>query len=271
MDQPAGRASFGTLLRQWRRLRGLSQLDLSLKAGVSTRHLSWLEGDRAAPSRAMAIRLATQLALPMRDGNALLAAAGYAPMWAERPLAHPALAPARAALQRLLEAHEPAPALAVDRLWNLVAHNRMVTLLLAPVAQAEPALLEPPANMLRLTLHPRGLAPMIEGFPAWRAQVLQRLARQVGASGDPALRELHAELSALPLPEGVTGAAPHADDAVIVPLVLATPLGRMSFLTTVTVFGAPHDVTLAELAVETLLPADEATARMLREALAAAA
>lgn len=270
MDAPVGRTSFGTLLRQWRRQRGLSQLALSLQAEVSARHLSWLESGKATPSRAMALRLASRLALPMRDSNALLCAAGFAPMYAERPLAHPALAPARAALQQLLDAHEPAPALAVDRHWNLLAHNRMVPLLLEPVARAAPALLEPPANMLRLSLHPCGLAPMIEDLPGWRAQVLQRLARQAAVSGDPVLQALHAELSALPLPAGARPGAPRDDDPVILPLVLHTARGRMSFLTTVTVFGAPHDVTLAELAVETLLPADAATAQLLRDALAGA-
>lgn len=267
MDQAAGPAPFGTLLRRWRQHRGLSQLALSLEAEVSARHLSWLESGKAAPSRAMVLRLAERLDLPLRERNAMLVAAGFAPLYAERALAHPALAPARAALQQLLDAHEPAPALAVDRHWNLVAHNRLVPLLLAAVA---PALARPPVNVLRLSLHPQGLAPMIEHLAAWRQHVLGRLARQAQASADPVLQALHTELAALPVPAAATPVA-LPDDAAIVPLVLNTALGRLSFLTTVTTFGAPHEVTLAELAIETLLPADAATAAALRAALAAQA
>ncbi len=262
------RAPFGRLLRQGRQRAGLSQLALALQAEVSTRHLSWLETGRSQPSRAMVLRLAERLAVPLRERNAWLAAAGYAPLYAERALADPALAPARAALERLLAAHEPWPALAVDRHWNLVAHNRPVALLLGAVA---PSQREPPLNVLRLSLHPAGLAPMIEDLPAWREHVLARLARQATASGDATLQALHAELAALPLPAHAAGAGEPAlpGDAVAVPLVLRTPWGRLSFLTTVTVFGAPHDVTLSELAIETLLPADEATAAALRQLQAA--
>lgn len=279
MDQAAGRAGFGTLLRRWRGLRGMSQLALSLDAGVSTRHLSWLEAGKSQPSRAMVLRLATRLDLALRERNALLVAAGYAPLYAERTLADPALAPARAALQRLLDAHEPSPALVVDRHWNLVAHNRLVPLFIARVA---PALAQPPVNVLRLSLHAQGMAPMIENLPAWRRYVLYRLARQVAATDDPVLLQLHAELQALAPPPGLP-AWPADDDAadagdepgtsspapdLAVPLALNTPHGTLRFLTTLTVFGAPRDVTLSELAVETLLPADEATAAALREMLA---
>lgn len=266
MDQPV--APFGQRLRQWRQQRGWSQLALSLRAEVSARHLSWLESGKAAPSRAMVLRLSEHLDLPPRERNALLAAAGFAPLFRERALADPALAPARAALQRLLDAHEPWPALAVDRHWNLVAANRMLPLLLQGLP---PALLAPPMNVLRLSLHPQGLAGMIDPLPPWRAHVLARLARQVAASGDPVLAALHAELAARPLPAGTAdsaretdGAAPGADDELVVPLRLNTPVGRLDFITTVTTFGAPHEVALAELAVETLLPADAATAERLR-------
>jgi transcriptional regulator with XRE-family HTH domain len=279
MDQAAGRAGFGTLLRRWRGHRGFSQMALSLDAGVSTRHLSWLEAGKAQPSRAMVLRLATRLDLPLRERNALLVAAGYAPLYAERPYADAALAPARAALQRLLDALEPSPALAVDRHWNLVAHNRLVPLFLAAVA---PSLVEPPVNVLRLSLHAQGLAPMIDNLPAWRDYVLYRLARQVAATDDDTLARLHAELQALPPPPGLgawpaQGDAAHESDGaegtapmpdLAVPLALNTPHGTLRFLTTLTVFGAPRDVTLSELAVETLLPADEATASALRDILA---
>lgn len=260
MDRAA--APFGRLLRHWRTQRGRSQLSLALQAEVSARHLSWLETGKAEPSRAMVLRLAVQLELPLRERNVLLGAAGYAPLYAERPLADPALAVARDALQRLLDAHQPWPALAVDRHWCLVAHNRMVPLLLAAVA---PELLVPPANVLRVSLHPRGLAPMVANLGAWRAHVLARLQRQLNVTGDAALAELLAELRALPLPEGysIDEAAPPLSD-VAVPLTLRSPAGVLNFITTVTVFGAPHDVTVSELAVETLLPADEATAAALK-------
>jgi len=260
MDEAARPARFGQILRRWRLHRGASQLALSLEAEVSARHLSWLESGKAQPSRAMVLRLADRLDLPLRERNAMLLAAGFAPMYGERTLADPALAPARAAVERLLAAHEPAPALVVDRHWNLVAANRMVGVMMRQVV---PALREPPVNVLRLSLHPAGLAPMIENLASWRAHVLHRLQRQIAATGDAQLVALREELLALPAPVGATEADAHPD-AVVIPFVLNTPHGRLSFLTTVTVFGAPHDVTLAELAIETLLPADEATAAALR-------
>ena len=215
----------------------------------------------------MVLRLAQQLDVPLRDRNALLSAAGYAPLYGERPLSDPALAGARAALQRLLDAHEPWPAMAVDRHWHLVAHNRVVPLLMTGVA---PELLQPPLNVLRLSLHPRGLAPQVANLGAWREHVLARLQRQVAVTGDAILAALLAELRAMPLPPGAATAP--ADAAaelaqthdVAVPLTLNSPHGKLNFLTTITVFGAPHDVTLSELAVETLLPADAATADALR-------
>lgn len=261
---PAAPAGFGTLLRGWRQRRGCSQLALALDADVSARHLSWLETGKAAPSRAMVLRLAERLELPLRERNGLLAAAGYAPLYRERALGDRALAPARDALQRLLTAHEPWPALAVDRHWNLVAHNRMLPLLLQGLP---PELLVPPTNVLRISLHPQGLAPMIANLAAWRSHVLHRVQRQLSASGDPELAGLLAELRALPGPE------PEPDepfDDVVVPLSLNTPLGRLDFITTITVFGAPHDVTLSEIAIETLLPADETTAERLRQIAATA-
>jgi transcriptional regulator with XRE-family HTH domain len=261
MDQAT--VSFGRLLRQWRTQRRLSQLELALRAEVSPRHLSWLETGRAQPSRAMVLRLAETLDVPLRDRNPLLRAAGYAALYHDRPLDDSALAPAREALQRLLDAHEPYPALAVDRHWHLVAHNRMVMPLLQGVA---PFLAQPPINVLRLSLHPQGLAPLIENAPAWRDHVLRRLRRQQRATGDAELTRLHDELAAWAAPAAHAGSeAPAVPDDVAVPLVLRTPLGRLSFITTLTVFGAPHDVTLSELAVETLLPADPATAEALRK------
>lgn len=267
MDQATDHPTFGALLRRWRLHRGVSQLALSLDAEVSARHLSWLESGKAQPSRAMVLRLADRLDLPLRERNLMLLAAGLAPMFGERPLADPALAVARHALQRLLDAHEPWPAMAVDRHWQLVAHNRMVPLLMASAAAH---LQVPPVNVLRLSLHPEGLAPMVVNLPAWRAHVFLRLQRQVAATGDAVLRALLDELRALPLPATPAEAEPSDQAAplpldVAVPLTLRSPLGTLNFITTITLFGAPHDVTVSELAVETLLPADEATASALRQ------
>ncbi len=272
MDSAAHPVDFAALLRRWRRVRGHSQMALALAAEVSARHLSWLETGRAQPSRAMVLRLVEHLDLPLRERNALLLAAGYAPMYPERPLSSPAMAPARHVLQQVLDAHEPWPALAVDRHWHLLAANRMVGLLL----QGLPAeLLAPPVNVLRLTLHPQGLAPSLGGLAAWRGHVLRRLARQQAASGDPLLAALLAELQALPLPAAPAGqvepgagagaGAEHTPlDEVATRLSLHTDTGVLHFITTVTVFGAPHDVALSEVAIETLLPADAGTAAALR-------
>lgn len=264
MDRAA--ITFGSELKRWRARRGLTQMALALAAEVSTRHLSWLEGGKAEPSRAMVLRLCERLEVPLRERNSLLVAAGYAPMYSERGGSDPVLQRASQTLQRLLDAHEPWPALAVDRHWNLVAHNRMVPLLMQLVA---PELLLPPVNVLRVSLHPRGFAPMIENLPQWHTHVVQRLQRQITATGDAALVRLLVELRTMQPASDLTPDEDAEFDGVAVPLTLNTPLGRLSFITTITVFGAPHDVLLSELAVETLLPADAATAETLRGVLAA--
>ena len=211
----------------------------------------------------MVLRLADRLDVPLRERNRWLAAAGYAPMFAERRLDDPALAAGRAAVEMVLKAHEPWPALAVDRHWTMVAHNAVVPLLIEGCA-AE--LLQPPVNVLRLSLHPGGLAPRIANLREWRAHLLSRLDRQIAASGDAALEALHEELSRYPQPES-DRVAPHGGGSdVVVPLVLDSPLGRLSFISTTTVFGTPNDVLLSELALETFLPADAATQSALRRA-----
>jgi len=255
----------GALLRDWRQRRHLSQLELAGEAEVSTRHLSYVETGRATPSREMVLRLARRLDVPLRERNRLLVAAGYAPMYGERRLDDPAMSGARQAVERVLAGHEPYPALAVDRHWNLVSYNRAVPPLMAGAA---PALLEPPLNVLRLSLHPHGLAPRILNLGAWRAHVLERLQQQIAASGDSTLAALADELSGYP---GPTDDAHGAGQSVVVPLVLAGPDGPLSFISTTTVFGTPVDVTLAELALETFFPADAATAEHLRRAAQAAA
>ena len=247
----------GTQLRDWRLRRRLSQLDLAGEADISTRHLSFVETGRAAPSREMVLRLANRLDVPLRERNRLLVAAGYAPMYGERGLDEPAMAAARQAIDLVLKGHEPYPALAVDRHWTLVSYNRAVPVLMAGAA---PQLLKPPVNVLRLSLHPDGLAARIVNLAAWRAHVLERLRQQIVASGDDELGALADELRGYP---GPPHAEPVPDQHVVVPLVLDTPQGTLSFISTTTVFGTPVDVTLSELALETFFPADATTADRL--------
>lgn len=253
---------FGDHLRHWRQRRRLSQLELALQAEVSTRHLSCVETGRASPSREMVMRLADRLQVPPRERNALLVAAGYAPMYRERTLDDPAMAAARGAVQRILDAHEPWPALAMDRHWNLVMHNRLVPLLLQGV---DPALLQRPVNVLRLSLHPQGLAPRIHNLPQWREHLLERLRQQVATTGDSALAALAKELRALPAPEGgAAHALPGEHLGVLMPFRFDTPLGVLNLVSTTTVFGTAVDITLQELALETFFPADDETAERLR-------
>jgi transcriptional regulator with XRE-family HTH domain len=266
------RTSIGSLMREWRQRRGLSQLALSAQSGVSQRHLSFVESGRAMPSRELVLALSRSLSVPFRERNELLLAAGFAPIYRERPLESPALAPARAAVERVLKAYEPFPALAIDRHWSIVMSNAAVTALLSRV---HPDLLRPPVNALRVSLHPLGLAPQIVNLPAWRAHVLERLEGQVRSSGDPELARLLDELRALGAPsdarEHTLPRSPAVDRSeatalagVAVPLELDSDRGRLSFLSTTTVFGTPLDITLAELAIEAFLPADPSTADALR-------
>ncbi|WP_437917005.1 helix-turn-helix transcriptional regulator [Sorangium sp. So ce302] len=234
------------------------------EADISTRHLSFLETGRAQPSREMVIHLAERLDVPLRDRNQLLVAAGYAPLYPERSLGDPALAAARRAVDLVLAGHEPYPAVAIDRHWTLVAANGAIGPFLAG---ADAALLQPPINVLRLSLHPGGLAPRIENSPEWRAHLLARLRRQIDVSSDPALVTLFEELIRYPSQEGSMRPEPAREPdpvAVAVPLRLRTEDGILSFLSTTMVFGTPIDVTLSELAVESFFPADQATAEALR-------
>lgn len=264
----AGAPAVGALLRGWRQRRRLSQLDLSLAAEVSQRHLSFVESGRAAPGRDLVLRLADQLEVPLRERNALLVAAGFAPAYPARALDDPALAAGRRAVELILTGHEPHPALAVDRHWNLVFANRAVAPLLAG---AGVALLAPPVNVLRLSLHPAGLAPRIANFREWRAHILERLARQVDTSADAGLIDLLEELKGYPVPPGAQPHRPAAEDAlggVAVPLVLVSQAGTLRFLSTTTVFGTALDISLAELTIETFFPADSETAESMRALLA---
>ena len=256
-------ASAGSLLRDWRRRRRLSQLDLALESGVSARHLSFLETGRSRPSREMVLHLAEQLDVPLRDRNQLLLAAGFAPAYAERPIDAPEMGPVRDALDRILKGHEPYPAVVVDRWWDLTAANTGVALLTSGVASH---LLEPPANALRITLHPEGMAQHIRNLPEWRAHLLDRLRRQVAVTGDERLAALYRELSGYPGDEATL--APH-EPGIAVPLRIRLGDRELSFLSTVATFGTAVDITLAELAIEAFFPADDATAAYLRQLMPA--
>ncbi|PKO64166.1 MAG: transcriptional regulator [Betaproteobacteria bacterium HGW-Betaproteobacteria-16] len=253
---------FGERLRHWRQHRRLSQLDLAHVADVSTRHLSYVETGRASPSRDMVLRLVDRLDIPLRERNGLLEAAGFAPMYRERPLDAPDMAAARAAVQRILDCHAPWPALAMDRHWNLVMSNQMVSVLIGDVA-AE--LLQPPLNVLRLSLHPQGLAPRIANLRQWREHLFERLHQQIHATGDDALAALLAELKSYPEDLGGHAVAlPGEHHGVLMPFEFHTPQGVLRLISTTTVFGSPVDITLQELALETFFPADEDTAARLR-------
>ena len=255
------RVRVGPLLRSWRQRRRLSQLELALDAGVSARHLSFVETGRARPSETMVLHLAEQLDVPLRARNDLLLAAGYAPVYGQRSLDAPELEPVKTAIDQLLEAHEPFPALVVDRGWNLLAANSALAALTRDVA---PHLLEPPANTLRIALHPDGMAPRIENLPEWRAQLLEDLSRSLAATGDRQLQQLYDELAELP--GGSAPAAPLdlAAGEIAVPLRIRHGDAELSFISTLTTFGTAVDVTVSELSIEAFFPADRATADFLR-------
>jgi transcriptional regulator with XRE-family HTH domain len=257
------RQPFGEHLRFWRQHRRMSQLALANEAEISTRHLSFVETGRSVPSREMVLRLAERLEVPLRERNSLLVSAGYAPMYRERPLDDPALAAARAAVLLILKSHEPYPALAVDRHWNMLATNSMVPHLLATV---DPSLLQGQVNVLRLSLHPLGLAPRIENLAQWRTHLFERLRQQVHVTHDATLAALYEELRGYPVPPGTDA---HLDGellGVAMPFRFRTAAGPvLSFISTTTVFGTPVDVTLQELALETFFPADDFTAAALRQ------
>jgi transcriptional regulator with XRE-family HTH domain len=247
MTEMSVRSGVGPLLRDWRRRRRRSQMDLALDAGVSARHVSFVESGRSRPSAEMVVRLAEQLEVPLR----------------ERPLDDPDMTPVREALELVLRGHEPYPAAVVDRWWEMVAANAGIALLTEGVA---PELLAPPANVMRVALHPDGMAPRIVNFAEWRAHLLERLRHQASVTGDAALAALYEEVSGYPGP-------PEADEhhggggEVFVPLVFRAADGReLRFFSTVATFGTAVDITVAELAIESFFPADAATAEALRSA-----
>ena len=262
LARPAsGPANIGDHLREWRQRRHLSQMDLANEADISTRHLSFIETGRAAPSRDMVMRLAERLDVPLRERNVLLVAAGFAPAFKQRSLDDPALKAARDAVDIVLKAHEPYPALAVDRHWSLVAANAMVMPLLEGVS---PSLLAGPINVMRLGFHPEGLAPRTVNLAEWCGHLLERLRHQIDATADPQLITLYDELKTYPIPARAARERRPAD-SVAIPFQVRFNATVLSFISTTMVFGTPVDITLSELALETFFPADDATATALRE------
>lgn len=249
---------FGALLREWRGRRRLSQLDLSVLAGVSSRHVSFLETGRTDPSRSMVLRLAEHLQVPLRERNRLLVAAGFAPLFAERPLDDPDMAAARRAVELIVRGHQPNPALAVDQRWNLVLANAAAEVFLDDVA---PELLEPPVNIMRLGLHPKGFAPRLLNLEQVRDFLLPRLERQAHRTGDPELAELHAELTSYGPP---VSPGPPDPAEIALPIRIRHRGAELHLFSAVTTFGAAFDITLDEIAVELYFPADEPTAEALR-------
>ncbi|WP_245627676.1 helix-turn-helix domain-containing protein [Actinomadura oligospora] len=244
----------GELLRQWRHRRRLSQLDLAIAADVSARHVSLVETGKSNPSAAMVLRLADQLDVPLRDRNRLLLAAGFAPRYAERALDDQALSAARAAVERVLRAHEPYPALAFDRRWDIVLTNRAVEPFFVDV---DPVLLRPPVNLVRLGLDPRGFAPMVVNLGDVRAMFRSRVRRQLAVAPDAELAALYAEL----LEPGAEDASElSVESDVVIPMILRVDGRELRLFSTITTFGTPMDLTLDEVAIESYYPADEESA-----------
>jgi transcriptional regulator with XRE-family HTH domain len=265
MTAVGDRAPLGVLLRDWRQRRRMSQLDLALEAGVSARHLSFLETGRSKPSREMVLHLAEELEVPLRERNRMLLAAGFAPAFDERPLEDPELEPVRRAVAQVLTGIEPFPAAVIDRWWNLVASNRQIGVFLEGVA---PKLLEPPANVLRISLHPDGMAPRIANLAEWRAHLLGRLRRGIAATGDERLAQLLDEVSAYPAPAPAAAPQVPPHGAIAVPLRIRGDDGEeLTFISTVATFGTAVDVTVAELSIEAFFPADATTATALQKLL----
>lgn len=255
----------GPLLRAWREQRRVSQLELALRADSSARHISFIETGRSRPSEEMVLRLAEHLEVPVRERNALLLAAGYAPRYPETPLDDPALDALRAGMEQLIQGYEPYPALVVDAMYNVHAANRGILMLLDDIPEH---LLQPPLNAMRLTLHPDGLAPRIRNLREWRGHLLAQMERQIALHRSEPLRELYEEVAAYPVPQDAPGAEP--DESVpyfALPMQIEHEGRVLSFISSISTFNTPMDVTVAELAIETLLPADPATVKYLQSLL----
>ncbi|GLW48544.1 transcriptional regulator [Streptomyces sp. NBRC 14336] len=251
----------GPLLRAWREQRRVSQLELALRAGSSARHISFIETGRSRPSEEMVLRLAEHLDVPVRERNALLLAAGYAPRFPETPLDDPALDAVRTGMERLIQGYEPYPAIVVDATYTVLAANQGILMLLDGIPEH---LLEPPLNAMRLTLHPEGLAPRIRNLREWRGHLLAQMERQIALRRSEPLRELYEEVAAYPVPEGQDLGHEEAVPSFALPLVIEHEGRTLSFVSSISTFNTPMDVTVAELAIETLLPADPATVKYLQ-------
>jgi transcriptional regulator with XRE-family HTH domain len=250
----------GPLLRAWREQRRVSQLELALRADSSARHISFIETGRSRPSEEMVLRLAEHLDVPVRERNALLLAAGYAPRYPETPLDDPALDALREGIERLIQGYEPYPALVVDAVYNVVAANRGILMLLDDIPEA---LLTPPLNAMRLTLHPEGLAPRIRNLREWRGHLLAQMERQIALRRSEPLRALYEEVAAYPVPEADDGQPAQSVPYFALPMRIEHEGRTLSFISSISTFNTPMDVTVAELAIETLLPADPATVKYL--------
>jgi transcriptional regulator with XRE-family HTH domain len=268
MALPEGAPSAGALLREWRQRRNLSQLELALRSAVSARHLSFIETGRARPSREMILHLAERLDIPLRERNRLLLAAGFAPAYGERGLDESEMAPVREALERFLSAHEPYPAVVVDRHWNVVAANRGVAYVMRGIA---PELREPPANALRIALHPDGLARRISNLAEWSGYLLARLRREIDSTGDPELEALYRELVGYPgiATEHDPGDPPGATEIMLMH-ELRLDDRDLALFCTFTTFGTARDLTLAELTTVAFYPANPQTAEALSAAVGGA-
>lgn len=260
----------GPLLRAWRERRRVSQLELALRAGSSARHISFVETGRSRPSEEMVLRLAGHLDVPVRERNALLLAAGYAPRYPQTPLDDPSMATLREGMERLIQGYEPYPALVMNATYEVLAANRGILMLLDGVPES---LLAPPLNAMRLTLHPQGMAPRIRNLRAWRGHLLEQMGRQLALRRSEPLRALYEEVSAYPLPPGAPDEDPGEDPGAKAVAYFALPMRiehegqTLSFVSSVSTFNTPMDVTVAELAIETFLPADPATVKYLHSAL----
>jgi transcriptional regulator with XRE-family HTH domain len=256
------RVTVGELIREWRVRRRLSQLDLALEAGVSTRHLSFVETGRSRPSPELLLLIAQHLNIPLRERNSLLLAAGYAPRFPQSGFDDASMAHVRTSIQRMLDAH-PYPGVVIDRQWNIVATNASADLLTLGLPDH---VIGPPTNVYRLSLHPDGLAARTTNFVEWADHLLRQLRRSAHLTGDPATERLLAEVLAYPNVARLGPVPPeHHETELLVPMRMATPLGELSMFTTLTTFGTPMDVTLSELSIELFFPSDENSERLFRE------
>jgi transcriptional regulator with XRE-family HTH domain len=251
--------ALGPLLAGWRKRRGLTQLELASTAGVSTRHLSFLETGRARASRELVLHLAEHLDVPLRERNRLLLAAGFAPTYPETPIDAPEMDTVRDAIDLLMRLHDPFPALVMNQRFELVAANRAFGFLTEGVASH---LLGPPVNVMRTALHPEGLAGRVINLAEFRNHLLGRIQRGHLRTGDDDLAALYDELAAYPLPDHAAPVGP--PPAVVFPVRLRHRNAELAFFSIIGTFDTPVDITVAELSIESFFPADRATEAVLR-------